>query len=112
MNLDSRGVRRGGCTVCGCHGYQGGVDRKKCMRCSHVPGKHLHLGTGDTATDVASLSGPSAGDGSILVPYPQWKTPPSEGTHQLFPRFYSYTSKILVGTQAVLIQYTCQLINP
>ena len=45
--LDSRGIRRGKCTAenCPCNKYDGGEDKKKCVRvsCKHPPGKHSNL---------------------------------------------------------------------
>ena len=42
---DSRGIRRGACTdpTCRCPSYNGGPDKKRCIKCAHPPGKHQHL---------------------------------------------------------------------
>ena len=42
---DSRGIRRGACTdsTCQCRSYDGGPDKKRCIKCAHPPGKHQHL---------------------------------------------------------------------
>ena len=58
MSQDSRGVRRGGCEVCGCVGYDGGRDLKKCVSCGHPPGRHVNLDNQVVAvtTSPASIS--------------------------------------------------------
>ena len=43
--MDHRGVKRGGCKVCGCEAYDGGSEGKKCEDCGHAPGKHKSLST-------------------------------------------------------------------
>jgi len=42
MNVDSRGVRRGRCTVCTCEEYRL-TKSLKCETCSHPPAKHRNL---------------------------------------------------------------------
>ena len=46
---DCRGVRRGSCTACGCAAYDGGNTRKKCLDCSHPPGRHKNLDSVDAS---------------------------------------------------------------
>ena len=52
MNADSRGVRRGGCAdhTCPCTGYDGGAEKKRCIKCGHPPGKHHNLDTPASGT--------------------------------------------------------------
>ena len=45
MSLDSRGVLRGRCTACLCNRYDGGTEKKKCVGCTHPPGRHENLST-------------------------------------------------------------------
>lgn len=67
MNTDKRGVHRGGCTVCtGCSGYDGGLERKRCIHCSHPPAKHFNMD--------ASPSRPSLTPALQVTP-----NPPSSG---------------------------------
>ena len=54
MNVDSRGVRRGGCEVCSCVGYDGGTELKKCVNCGHPPGRHVNLDNQVVATVTTS----------------------------------------------------------
>ena len=56
MSLDSRGVRRGGCSECTCTGYDGGIEMKKCIRCLHPPGKHKNLSSGNAGSAAGSTS--------------------------------------------------------
>ena len=59
MNKDSRGVTRGRCTAdnCLCDGYVGGLEGKKCHKCTHPPGRHRNLdaaanGAGNTCMSL------------------------------------------------------------
>ena len=66
---DSRGVRRGRCTSpsCSCDGYDGGAALKKCVKCSHPPGKHQNM---DTTSDTVSSSVTSTSINSPSSPFP------------------------------------------
>ena len=64
MNLDSRGVLRGSCTECACTYYNGGVEKKKCIKCSHPPGKHKNLSDG-----VGSVGSTSTSTGHYMGSY-------------------------------------------
>ena len=57
--VDSRGVKRGNCLDCICKGYDGGSEKKKCVRCEHPPGKHANLSPNQptrTCTTRSSVS--------------------------------------------------------
>ena len=59
VNVDSRGVVRGRCSSCGCGGYNGGSEKKRCIGCGHPPGKHLAANL-STSSSVSSSSGVSS----------------------------------------------------
>ena len=73
MSLDSRGMRRGGCTEygCRCTGYDGGVEMKKCTNCFHPPGKHKNLSAnaGSAAGSTASYTSTAHSMGSHATPH-------------------------------------------
>lgn len=56
MSLDSRGVLRGSCSYCACTGYDGGVEMKKCIRCSHPPGRHKNLSSVNAGSASAGFT--------------------------------------------------------
>ena len=61
---DSRGVRRGSCTQCGCAAYDGGDAGKKCIDCNHPPGRHKNLDIG-TINDSSTRGMPVKNDQSV-----------------------------------------------
>lgn len=75
---DCHGIKRGGCTMCGCDGYDGGAKGLKCTLCGHVPGKHLKKQDelsrkekqeeDSVCTTAACPSDPSESDDDFLTP--------------------------------------------
>ena len=59
MNSDLRGILRGACIVCQCTGYNGGSEKKKCVYCSHPPGKHQNMSTPGSIGSSLSSHGSS-----------------------------------------------------
>lgn len=55
-NIDSRGTQRGSCLIpsCTCDEYDGGSDKKKCVKCTHPPGRHRNLNTSTGSSMSAS----------------------------------------------------------
>ena len=56
MAVDYRGVVRGRCSSCVCNGYDGGSEKKKCIACTHPPGKHQNLSTSSSSVSSLSIS--------------------------------------------------------
>ena len=59
VNVDYRGALRGRCSSCGCDGYDGGLEKKKCIGCGHPPGKHANLSTpSSSSSGMTSVRSP------------------------------------------------------
>lgn len=57
--LDSRGVKRGSCLDCSCDGYDGGSEKRKCIRCTHPPGKHKNVNSSSASNQSSRVFAPS-----------------------------------------------------
>ena len=55
MDVDSRRIKRGQCTECGCVGYSGGANKMKCINCGHAPGKHYNLSSVPSGSQASTL---------------------------------------------------------
>ena len=104
-NKDSRGILRGACEMpsCTCDGYDGGSELKKCVKCTHPPGRHQNMSTGVSSLRSSIVTSPDLSPPP--TPIEDVSIPPAASVEVALPNSSSADSTVLVSP--VMPVYQC-----